>query len=134
MFIGAIALGTVGYFSGREVAEFATAFPPIWTELEIAVKADGSVRSTVVSHSLFPSNSIYHLDPARAAATMPRKLQQLGRSYDGDDARLKSWKTRGWGLTGATRSGPTAGNPWGMDDPGPVLGSAAVKREKPLGY
>lgn len=136
MFIGAVALGTVGYFSGREVAEFASAFPPIWTELELAIKADGSVRCALVSHSLFPSHTIYRPDPARATATAGSSLRQQDATYDGDATRLKKWKAQGWGLTPAKRSGPTAGNPWGMEDPGPEvrLGGASVKREMPSGY
>ena len=51
MFIGAAALGIVGYFAGREVAELASAFPPIWTEVEIVVGADRSVRLRGVLNS-----------------------------------------------------------------------------------
>lgn len=134
MFIGAVAIGTVGYFGGREVAEFASAFPPIWTELELVVKADGSVRSALVSHSLFPSNTFYCGEPRRALAAPARTLRQQGLSYDGDGVRLKDWKARGWGMSSARRSGATAGNPWGMADPGPEICNAPLQREIPLGY
>lgn len=134
MFIGAVALGTVGYFAGREVAELATAFPPIWTELEIVVGADRSVRCSVISHSLFPSLSFYAADPALKAAAPATRLGRQAYAHDGNDARLKAWKSRGWGLTAAGREGPTPGNPWGMADPGPVIGAPRALRELPLGY
>ncbi len=134
MFIGAAVLGTVGYFAGREVAEFASAFPPIWTELELVVKADGSVRCALVSHSLFPSHTFYRCEPLRAVSVPGARLLQEGLSYDGDNVRLKDWKSRGWGMTAPRRAGATAGNPWGMADPGPILGAGPLQREMPLGY
>ena len=134
MFVGAVALGAVGYFTGREVAELATAFPPIWTELELTVMADGSVKPALLSYSLFPSNTFYKIESPHALADPAKRYRQVGPSYDGDGVRLKRWKGDGWGLSSNVRDGPTAGNPWGMKDPGPELGSASVQREVPTGY
>ena len=43
---GLLALGAgglaVGGFSGKEVAELASAFPPIWTEIELTIGVDGT--------------------------------------------------------------------------------------------
>lgn len=134
MFIGAVALGTVGYFAGREVAEFASAFPPIWTELEIVIGADRSVRCSLISHSLFPSLSFYGADCALTEGAPATRLRRQAYAHDGDDAHLKAWKARGWGSTAAERHGATPGNPWGMADPGPVVGRPKPLRELPLGY
>jgi hypothetical protein len=134
MFVGAVALGTVGYLTGREVAEFATAFPPIWTELELKVQLDGTVVASLVSHSLFPSNTLYITEGARAGTSAPIRYRQVGKSYDGDATRLKQWKNTGWGSSGSPRTGPTAGNPWGMKDPGPEICRSALERELPSGY
>ena len=134
MFIGAAALGTVGYFAGREVAELASAFPPIWTEVEIVVGADRSVRCAVISHSLFPSLTFYSADPALGTATPAARLLRQSYGHDGNDAQLKTWKAKGWGATAARRGEATPGNPWGMTDPGPVLGTPKLPRQLPSGY
>jgi hypothetical protein len=135
-FIGAVTLGTVGYFAGREVAEFATAFPPIWTELELTIAADGSVKGRVLSHSLFPSNSFYMIQGSRWDSSGDDDYIRTGSSYDGDQVRLKSWKDNGWGASKGTgaRSGPTSGNPWGKSDPSKVLGTGEVPFPTPAGY
>lgn len=135
MFIGAVAVGTVGYFAGREVAEFVTAFPPIWTELEMKISADGSVKGSMVSHSLFPSNSFYFIENTRVDGAGGEKYKRVV-TYDGDNTRLKSWKEKGWGgaASAGARSGPTAGNPWGMTDPSNELGGGSITHETPVSY
>jgi hypothetical protein len=44
---------------GREVAELITAFPPIWTKLQLTIYRDGFYDRKVVQHSLFPSMTFY---------------------------------------------------------------------------
>jgi hypothetical protein len=44
---------------GRETAELASAFPPIWTKLRIVMRANGEFEGGCPEHSLFPSVSFY---------------------------------------------------------------------------
>ncbi len=45
----------IGGVIGRLVAHGATGFPPIWTDLELTIRADGVWSGRVLRHSLFPS-------------------------------------------------------------------------------
>lgn len=131
--IGTVVGGYVGYVAGREVAELATAYPPIWTELELTVNADGSTSQRVISHSLFPSMTFYAL---RAVADSSASNTLFFREvfYDGVP-NLEKWKKKGWGLANQIhRSNATEGNPWGMEDPGPVLGVGKMSTHCPSGY
>lgn len=134
MFVGAVALGTVGYFTGREVAELVSAFPPIWTEIELTIHCDGKLEYQLVSHSVFPSNTFYALQNVRASRSDPEVYVRQGNSYDGNNVRLTAWKANGWGMAARARSGATAGSPWGMGDPGKVLGGGSLQHQCPPGY
>ncbi|PTR08964.1 hypothetical protein C8R32_10443 [Nitrosospira sp. Nsp5] len=125
--IGAGIGGTTGYLVGKEVAEYAMAFPPIWTELEMTIHSDGTTSQQVISHSLFPSVTFYLL-------LKDRIYNRIGLSYDGV-ANLDRWKKNGWKLTPMiNRNGAAAGNPWGMEDPGPELGGGKLRTQCPSGY
>ena len=107
--------GPVGRRLGREAAEWAKAFPPIWTELEVQLPKDGGVPVvSATMHSLFPSMSLYGSGPVptNAAATT---LTRLNPSYDGVP-NLKRWEREGWGPLVPGPS-PQPGNPWKMSSP-----------------
>lgn len=87
-----------------------SAFPPIWTEIEITVYADGNWTHQLIQHSIFPSLSYLRHQRARHL----RATQ--GKSYDAVP-HLASWKKNGWGPLNPGKGGPTSGNPWGMTDP-----------------
>ncbi len=132
LLLASLGCGVLGYFSGREAAEYFSAFPPIWTELELTVRKDRSVSCSLVSHSLFPSVTLY-VSPAYNPAGAPALYKQQGLSYDGTPERLKRWKDRGWGLANQRR-GPSEGSPWGMADPRRVIGPSRLQYEQPKGY
>jgi hypothetical protein len=131
-FVGAVGVGVIGYYTGREVAELIKSFPPIWTELELTINADGSIRPSLLSHSVFPSNTMF--SPGKAA---PSEFIASGyrvcACYDGDLGQLGRWQNSGWDLAARNRTGPTDGNPWGMKDPAKTLGETLVQ-SCPSGY
>lgn len=100
---------------GRQWAASVLTFPPIWTEIEMTVNADGTWSQQLVRHSLFPSVSFYVIN-AKSEFT------RTGASYDGVPS-LKIWQTRGWGAVMPSTGGPTAGNPWGLTAPTASAGS-----------
>jgi len=130
-FVGAVGTA-VGYFTGKEVAELWKSFPPIWTELELTIRADGSILGSLVRHSAFPSNTMF--DPGNAAeGEWVASGYRICGYYDGDSARLNQWQENGWDLANQNGAGPTNGNPWGMKNPAKTLGET-VPQACPGGY
>jgi hypothetical protein len=86
---------------GKALARFGPIFPPIWTELSLTVKKDGSHSSRVVCHSLFPSMTYYE------GITETAFERVASEYYDGTASRFDDWFLHGWG----------AGNPWGFPFP-----------------
>lgn len=100
----------IGANIGREVAELATAFPPIWTTLRVTMLATGVATGQLVAHSLFPSLSCYEsVGGGRASSTKPLMWVRTNKSYNAV-TQLDMWKKTGWGR----------GNPWSVLDPGKV--------------
>jgi hypothetical protein len=131
-FVGAVTIGAVGYFTGKEVAELIMSFPPIWTEIELTINANGNISYQLLSHSLFPSNTLYALASALEGDLRGVELQRVGY-HDGDMTRLKEWVDNGWGLSPPTRGCPSPGNPWGMENPAGTIG-VKLSNETPTGY
>ena len=131
-FIGAASIGLVGYFTGKEVAELIMSFPPIWTEIELTINADGTIKYQLLSHSVFPSNTFYAIDRASEKDLLSEDFKR--RSYhDRDQTNLKRWQDKGWGITPPSRGCPSEGNPWGMENPAKTIG-VKMKSETPQGY
>jgi hypothetical protein len=130
-FVGAAAIG-VGYFTGKKIAELIKSFPPIWTELELTINADGSIRRSLLSHSVFPSNTMFSPRKAVLGESIADGYTACA-SYDGDSDRLQRWQSSGWDLAAQKRSGPTDGNPWGMKNPAKTVGEKLVQ-SCPSGY
>ncbi len=126
--VGGIGGAAVGYFTGQEVAEAVTGFPPIWTEIELTIELDGTASQRLISHSLFPSCTFYGQDLAGRNGT----YRQVS-NYNAVPA-LDRWKANGWGDAAAGRSGGTPGNPWNMVSGNNRLGRATVNRDCPTGY
>lgn len=96
----------VGSNAGARAAELIRPFPPIWTELELVSRFDGSFQAALIRRSLFPSLSyytqIYSFEPLTTNSTDYRQIQ----TYDARHA-MDRWRADGWG----------SGNPWHMPDP-----------------
>jgi hypothetical protein len=56
--VGSIG-GPIGAQIGREIVEEIMVFPPIWTELEMTIYADGWFEGRLRRHSIFPSLNFY---------------------------------------------------------------------------
>lgn len=112
----------VGGKVGRAIAEKVKAFPPIWSELELTIKIDGTFTHKLLRHSLFPSVSYYAQAVAPTGYVVPGSYSRQGTSYNAVPM-LDAWYENGWGLagggpiTGRPGSAPTPCNPWGMPKP-----------------
>ena len=128
--LGGIIGGVAGWFGGKEVAELVTAFPPIWSELELTIKADGTTEEDVISKSLFPSCTFY-----RQNRDVSLNSYRVVGNYNAVPA-LDRWKDHGWSDSPASdkRSGATSGNPWNMISGRDRLGGHTVNRPCPAGY
>ena len=107
--VGGIIGGPIGERLGKEAAELMTAFPPIWTEIEMTIYADGNWTHQLIQHSIFPSVSFYAINAVGV-------FERQGKSYDAVP-NLELWKKNGWGPMVAGKGGPTPGNPWKMTSP-----------------
>ncbi len=128
---GLLALGAggllVGGGTGKEIAEYASAFPPIWTELELTIRVDGTTNERLIASSLFPSCTFYRESPAG------KQSYAAVSNYEAVSA-LERWKANGWGDAASQRAGPTGGNPWNMVSGARKLGGHIINRPCPTGY
>ena len=131
-FVGAVGACAVGYYTGKELAELIKSFPPIWTELELTINLDGQIRRSLVSHSVFPSNTLFCPGKATTGEFVEDGYTAVG-AYDGGLRQLERWQRSGWDLAAPIRSGPTDGNPWGMKNPAKTIGQKLVS-DCPAGY
>lgn len=121
--IGAIAGGLVGLFAGEGVAHQAIGFPPIWTKMQIRIHSDGTVEAELLQHSLFPSMTFYTRELQRTGSRSSLVFSLVCQAPAGagyynatKDVQLLAWQARGWGrLPTTSQSGPTDGNPWGIE-------------------
>lgn len=129
---GLVALGIggglLGGLTGKETAEAVTAFPPIWSEIEVEIRADGRTGERLIAQSLFPSCTFYYRSPEAGDG-----VYTVRGHYDAVPA-LGRWKDHGWGDVASPRNGATSGNPWHMDHGRHKLGGHTVRRVCPAGY
>jgi hypothetical protein len=113
--------GMLGGPAGNILASAITAFPPIWTEVKLRVYRDGQSFAEVTRHSLFPSMTFYTREVFASGAPDEQgnysRTRMSGAAFYNGNPNLERWKDRGWGhIHGGTHGGPTAGNPWGMEE------------------
>jgi hypothetical protein len=126
--IGGALGGPIGEFIAHNVMNF----PPIWTELELSMHADGGYHGRVLRHSLFPSMNgylEYHDPDDRWDIYEPdrndrydvaywqnvQSIHKLNHRYDGVP-HYKEWLKNGWGsIRTAGTFGPTWGNPFNVE-------------------
>jgi hypothetical protein len=98
---GMLALGVGGLLLGRPAGSAAAregakavgiTFPPIWSDLELTINADGSTFTRLRRYSLFPSLYLYEMTGSTAAPS--GKLQRT-KAYDGVP-NLERWLKTGW--------------------------------------
>jgi hypothetical protein len=115
--VGGVVGGVAGGYVGEKVAHKVSGFPPIWSQLRLKIFNDGRFEVQLLQHSLFPSLTLYkvRLDGASQSNNYDR-VSIVGASYYDAVPSLENWKKEGWGpVRGGLISGPTAGNPWGVD-------------------
>ena len=108
--IGGCLVGAyVGHEAGEEIVEEFYVFPPIWTELELIIYADGQFSGKLKSHSHFPSVSFYQVrrnhPPLVDVDGQGSDYEQKHR-YDGVP-QIEKWGKLGW----------DHGNPWRIPSP-----------------
>jgi len=81
-----------------------TGFPPIWTELQLKVYANGHTEGKLLHHSLFPSVSFY--------TPLAQSGQYVTTSVYDARSQLTRWKTAGWGPIVQGSTAALAGNPY----------------------
>ncbi len=113
--IGAILGGLLGnlpgFFLGAYLANRLMNFPPIWTHLRLRLMADGQQTVCLLSHSLFPCNTLYQ--------RLEDDLYQSSNTYEALQPQQLDWSDNGW----------DANNPWGI--PRPVIGLFPTKHTNP---
>jgi hypothetical protein len=98
-------------WAGCKVAEALFTPPPIWTELDLTIAADGCATGRILRHSLFPSVNFYQQDTGKPVT------YSLQWQHDGSADCFDRWLAEGWG---PVRPGPAVavkafdGNPWGL--------------------
>jgi len=115
--VGGVVGGVVGGYVGEKVAHSVSGFAPIWSQLRLKIFDDGRFEVHLLQHSLFPSLTLYkvRLQGANQSNDYDR-VSIVGASYYNAVPSLEKWKKEGWGpVRGGPISGPTAGNPWGVD-------------------
>lgn len=86
--LGGAVFGPVGERLGKEAAEYVSAFPPIWTEIEMTVYATGEWTHQLISTVSFPAcpttpSTSTGCSSARANRTMPCRTSSGGRRMVG---------------------------------------------------
>ena len=97
-------IGALAGPAGRMIAHALLRFPPIWTELELKVYANGHTEGKLRHHSLFPSVTFYK--------PLAQGTDYVTTSVYDARSQLERWKTAGWGpvVQGSTTALP--GNPY----------------------
>jgi len=115
--VGSVFGGIVGGYIGERVAHSIKGFPPIWTELEITLRSDGSKQGRLVHYSYFPSINYYEADDEGTTPGAPFTRKPLGPiAYYNAVPNLDHWNKNGWGTASLTGSpGPRDGNPWSIN-------------------
>ncbi|MDZ5449009.1 hypothetical protein [Labrys sp. ZIDIC5] len=116
-----VAPAPIGFVAGK-ILQKVMNFPPIWTELKLTLRYDGTYEGELVAHSLYPSCSYYERSPLICLnlGPKPEACEAYERKYEYDGLpNFDRWfeQNKGWGA----KSGymPADGNPWGATAPDP---------------
>jgi hypothetical protein len=109
----------IGFVAGK-VLQAAANFPPIWTELKLTIRYDGTYEGELVAHSLYPSCSYYEHSPLTCLnlGPLPGACEVYERKYEYDgQPNYGRWfhQDKGWGAKSGYK--PADGNPWGVTSP-----------------
>ena len=117
---GMIAPGPIGPVGGM-IAQKLVPLPPIWSDLKLTIRYDGTYTGELIAHSLFPSLTYYEnskIPCLMMGGSGSCQAYDKKSGYDGMP-NYKRWmkEGKGWG----TQKGytPGEGNPWGVTAPDP---------------
>jgi hypothetical protein len=98
----------LGPFGGA-IAQKLFPFPPIWSDLKLTIRYDGTYSGDLIAYSLFPSLTFY--ENSRIPCFVTGDEKKFG--YDGMP-NYKRWFTEGKGWGTQRGFSPCEGNPWGL--------------------
>jgi hypothetical protein len=115
-----VAASKLGGPLGAAIAQKIFDLPPIWTDLKLTIRYDGTYSGDLVAYSLFPSLTFYENSMATCIGLGSKSACQAFEKkfgYDGMPNYARWYKQgKGWGpLNGG--STPSEGNPWGAMEP-----------------
>ena len=90
-------------------------FPPIWSDLRLTIRYDGTYTGELFAHSLFPSLTYYENSKVPCLVTdgsRPCRAYDKKSGYDGMP-NLDRWMNEGKGWGKQNGYAPAEGNPWG---------------------
>jgi hypothetical protein len=120
--------GPLGAIGGA-AAQYLAAFPPIWSDLKLTIRYDGTYTGEMLAYSLFPSLSYYEnfMMPCfnmGAGSKLPCQGFEKKFGYNGMP-NYDRWfhQKKGWGPQ-QPGPNPCEGNPWEATgpDPGAIFG------------
>jgi hypothetical protein len=103
---------------GGLIAQVVYPYPPIWSDLRLTIRYDGTYTGALVAYSLFPSLSYYENSnlPCLVPASGPCQGYDKKSVYDGMP-NYKRWMNEGKGWGEQNGYAPAEGNPWGVTAP-----------------
>lgn len=109
----------LGPFGGA-IAQKLFPFPPIWSDLKLTIRYDGTYSGDLIAYSLFPSLTFYENSRIPCFVTggsaSPCQAFEKKFGYDGMP-NYKRWFTEGKGWGTQRGFSPCEGNPWGASKP-----------------
>ena len=123
-----LAASKLGPIPAGPIAQYLFPFPPIWSDLKLIIRYDGTYTGELSAYSLFPSLTYYENSSIPCfvkGGSLPCQAFEKKFGYDGMP-NYKRWMTegKGWGMQRG--SSPGEGNPWGVTKPdtGAIYGEA----------
>jgi hypothetical protein len=125
-----LAAGKLGMLGpvGGAIAQKIFDFPPIWTDLKLTIRYDGTYAGDLFAYSLFPSLTYYENSniPCFTTGNSSAACQAFEKKfgYDGMPNYKRWFGGGGWGKQKGYS--PGEGNPWGVTEPdaGAIFGES----------
>ena len=111
-------LGPAGPVAGA-IAQNLFPFPPIWSDLKLTIRYDGTYTGDLGAYSLFPSLTYYENSSIPCfvpGASEPCQAFEKKFGYNGMP-NYKHWMNEGKGWGAQRGPSPCEGNPWGATKP-----------------